>query len=419
MTGIAERVAIAEGGIRVAESPRCLLCGRPGKWLYRGLRDRMFDVPGTWSLMACPRRHLAWLNPRPIAEDLPRLYERYFTHGTAGAPEPPHRSGGIRDGEAVAGHDRAAEPPGPLGAAVDPALGPSAASRYGRTSRVPRLMKSALRLGIAWIGLAREAEALRTMTLGEVPAGRLLDVGCGDGRFLAAMRAAGWQVRGVEPDARAARAARERLGIAVHAGTLESAELPAASFDAIAMSHVIEHVSDPVATLRECRRLLAPGGRLVAITPNLASLGRRRFGPAFIHLDPPRHLHLFSAGGLRACAQQAGLAVARCRTTAREARGAWAESRLIRRHGVLPEGSPDKRRLALRVRALGFELLEHALCRVLDVGEEIVLIATAMPGAPTSPPGAMVPRPDVATAPGGGVRPPSGSGAMRELEERR
>lgn len=179
--------------------------------------------------------------------------------------------------------------------------------------------------------------------------GKLLDVGCGNGRFLAAMQELGWEVVGVEPDGQAAKVAQKQFGFSVHEGILEEIAFPGDAFDAITMKHVAEHLSDPVSTLRECQRILKKGGRLVVAVPNIESLGHRMYQEAWLHLDPPRHLFLFSSPTLRACVEQAGLQVLELRTTACSARYMRAASSLIRKNGVLPGGSPEKQSLGLRL----------------------------------------------------------------------
>ena len=205
--------------------------------------------------------------------------------------------------------------------------------------------------------------------------GRLLDVGCGNGRFLAQMRKLGWEVVGVEPDPEAVRIAKERFGLEVFQGTLEEAGFPDNSFDAITMNHVIEHVPDPIRLLAECRRVLKPGGKLVVVTPNIWSLGRRLFGEHWRGWEVPRHLFLFSPKSLRTCAERAGLVVQNLRTTSKGARFIWAASWLIRRDGKLPGGSPQRVGLWLRLEGLAFWAVEYMLCRVGPFGEEIVVEA--------------------------------------------
>ena len=70
---------------------------------------------------------------------------------------------------------------------------------------------------------------------------------------------------------------------------------------------MIEHVPDPIATLKECARLLKKGGKLVLATPNQESMSHRTFGKDWRGLEPPRHLHIFSPSSLNRALNQAGL----------------------------------------------------------------------------------------------------------------
>src|ERR1019366_8424047 len=82
-------------------------------------------------------------------------------------------------------------------------------------------------------------------------------------------------------------------------GSVEGKSYPSATFDAITLNHVIEHVPDPISTIKECSRLLKPGGKLVMFTPNAASLSHRYFKQDWRGLEPPRHLHVFSFKSMR------------------------------------------------------------------------------------------------------------------------
>lgn len=236
--------------------------------------------------------------------------------------------------------------------------------------------KKAIGKTLSRIGPIREMVELSVMTLKRLPQGKLLDVGCGNGQFLAMMQDLGWEVVGVEPDGQAVKAARACLGLSVYEGTLEEAGFPEDSFDAITMNHVIEHVWDPISTLRECRRVLKVGGRLVVITPSIWSLGARLFSKAWLPWEPPRHLFLFSPRTLQECAEQAGLRVLKLWTTARSAHWICSASYSIRRNGTLPGGLLQRQSLWLQFAGFVFQLVEYGLCWVTDAGEEIVLIAT-------------------------------------------
>ena len=107
------------------------------------------------------------------------------------------------------------------------------------------------------------------------------------------MHRRGWEAYGIEPNRALARGLSESRGLPVHAGTLD--DLPAnwGQFDAITLFHVIEHVPDPRTTLRKVATLLRPGGALLIVTPNVASIEHRLFGQYWYALQPPEHLGCF------------------------------------------------------------------------------------------------------------------------------
>src|SRR5207237_8067181 len=120
-----------------------------------------------------------------------------------------------------------------------------------------------------------------------------LEFGCGGVQFMSRRAEAGWNVGGIEPDPKAVQALRARKGFDVRASLADFGE-GAEAFDVVTMSHVIEHVTDPIGTLRSLRRILRPGGLLLITTPNAASLGSRVFGKYWRGLEPPRHLNVFT-----------------------------------------------------------------------------------------------------------------------------
>jgi SAM-dependent methyltransferase len=138
--------------------------------------------------------------------------------------------------------------------------------------------------------------------------GRLLDVGCGTGEFLAHARARGWDVVGVEPSPRAA-AQAEAHGIAVRR-TTDLAAVADGRFDAVTMWHALEHMHDPGAQLAEVRRLLAPDGCVVVAVPNHASVDAGAYGAAWYAWDVPRHLWHFTPATLGSLLTRAGFTVA-------------------------------------------------------------------------------------------------------------
>jgi len=256
----------------VRECPFCLSAHRTT--LYDGLEDRLFGAGGRWRLRRCCDCRGAYLDPRPNQALLGRLYETYYTHcGPAGPPE-----GGSRVRRL-----RRAFRNGYLNAALGYALSPA-----------PALSTLAV---AAFPGRRRKARLLVRDLPYRPGSGRLLDVGCGDGTFLVTMNWAGWIAEGLDPDPRAVATGRER-GLAVHHGTLDDVDLPAAGYDAITLSHVFEHLPRPVEALERCRALLRPGGHLWIATPNLDSPGHRRYGRDWIGIDAPRHFAIPTADSL-------------------------------------------------------------------------------------------------------------------------
>ena len=266
----------------------CPVCGSGERTvLYDELTDRVsFVAPGTWTLWRCARCGSAHLDPRPTADTMEIAYRSYHTHG---GPAPPHTA-----------------PPGLAGRLRWAFANGYLNDRYGYDfepaapvlGRVARLMPKR-----RWLADMRVRHLPR-------PPGRprLLDVGCGNGTFLRDMRDAGWDVFGIDPDPGAVEAARE-TGASVEEGLLTPETFAGQEFDAITLSHVIEHLPDPTATLSICRDLLKPGGHLWIATPNLESRGHRRFRRHWRGLEPPRHLAIYTRRSLTGLLERLGFEV--------------------------------------------------------------------------------------------------------------
>jgi SAM-dependent methyltransferase len=138
----------------------------------------------------------------------------------------------------------------------------------------------------------------RLALLDAPPGARLLDVGAGRGRFVASARSAGLDAHGIEPFH-----ARDAT---VERASIEDADFPPGSFDAIAVWHVLEHLDDPRAALSRVRAWLRPDGVLLVGVPNLQSLQARIGGERWYHLDVPRHRVHFTPAGLDALLRASG-----------------------------------------------------------------------------------------------------------------
>lgn len=195
--------------------------------------------------------------------------------------------------------------------------------------------------------------------------GRLLDVGCSDGRFLEVARDAGWEVEGVDASAMFLREAEKLVGPVVHHGTIETVNLPSERFDAINMSHLFEHVPDQRSLLRRAKELLKRGGVLAISTPNVDSVAALALRTAWVWSEPDRHTVLPSRLTLSRMLEREGFQILEARTLApgRVIGNLWT-SRLLR---VLPVGI--RRLFEQREPQLNEYLAE------LGMGEELLVVA--------------------------------------------
>jgi SAM-dependent methyltransferase len=130
--------------------------------------------------------------------------------------------------------------------------------------------------------------------------GMMLDIGCGDGSFLLAARKCGWQVQGTEYNPREAR----HRGLDV---VTDLCQIPDTSaFDCITLWHSLEHLPDPMGTLKCIRERLLPTGVLLISVPDIDGAQARVFGRRWFHLDVPRHLYHFNKTSLSALLRATG-----------------------------------------------------------------------------------------------------------------
>ena len=120
--------------------------------------------------------------------------------------------------------------------------------------------------------------------------GLLLDIGTGTGDFLSQAKQNGWQIIGVEPNEKARNIALQK-GVTYIGHT---SELEDHSVDVVTMWHVLEHVPDVNAQIKELKRLLKPAGTIVIAVPNFNSYDANYYGKFWAAYDVPRHLWHFS-----------------------------------------------------------------------------------------------------------------------------
>jgi SAM-dependent methyltransferase len=202
-----------------------------------------------FSIVRCRRCGLVYVNPRPATEDLASLYTDYHT----------------RDGKNEASWNR--------------------------------LMSHIF---------VESADILCSSRNGS-GRGRLLDVGCGYGGFIALMLERGWDAEGVDPSPTVV-AAAVRKRRRVRLGTLEEVSDGDKPYDAVTMFYVLEHLPDPMAALRKASDLLALGGTLLVRIPHTTPIVRllSPFGLGGTLYDPPFHLYDFSPAVLREMLRRTG-----------------------------------------------------------------------------------------------------------------
>jgi len=217
----------------------CTICGADNtKLLFEG-RDEWFNLPGTFPVHQCTNCGLIYINPQPSPSAIAKYYPDKYTPYQPAIVNIPSR---LKQWEL----------------------------RYSLHKRVRAIEK-------------------RTKQRG-----RVLDVGCATGNFLAALRERGWATNGIELNAKAAEYARTMQNLKVFTGTLEQATFPEESFDLIIFWDVLEHVYLPRQNLETAARLTKPGGSLIVTLPNPDSVDAKLFGGYWAGWDIPRHLQIFS-----------------------------------------------------------------------------------------------------------------------------
>jgi SAM-dependent methyltransferase len=199
------------------------------------------------------------------------------------------------------------------------------------------------------------------------PSGPVLDVGCGDGTLLRALRGRGREAVGLERSP-------GLLGERVLACDITEFDERPGQWSAVVFWHSLEHLSQPGAALDRATVLLAPGGVLVVAVPNLASWQSRCFGDRWFHLDVPRHIVHLPAGTLRERIGARGLRI--------ERESYWRGGQLLFGwlHGIvgtLP-GRPDLYSAIRRPDARPSAMPGARRAAVLGAGAAAVPLAAAM-----------------------------------------
>lgn len=251
------------------EMSRCPICRSDA-------RDATLSIPdirtrtGNWQVIVCPACDVGYVSPRPTREGIGVYYpDGYYTHRSFPT---------VADNIKIACLSR----------------------QCGFTPKVTRPHQRTAQWAAALLAHTR-IPGLPDLS----DPGSLLDVGCGSGSTMQLLELFGWRTEGVDTDPIAVCMGREQ-GMKIELGDID-VYADGQRFDVIRFWHSLEHVHDPVRTLRRARRLLNPQGYLIVGVPNRSSLSRRLFARFWHQWDVPRHLYHFSPAGLRGVLQYSGL----------------------------------------------------------------------------------------------------------------
>jgi len=322
---------VAPDGFEVVACPGC---GGTLSSPVRQGKDWVLNTPVQMTIHRCESCGLHFLNPRPRLDQLGKYYPADY-HSYQMRGEDDDVAGGIKS---LALREA-------FGA---PQLRPVGAQRALARAALFVKRGESFGFGVPWHGQ-----------------GRLLDFGCGGGKFLRRMHALGWDVMGIDFSETSVQAVRD-AGLKAIQGTLPHRELPPSSFDVITMRHALEHVPRPPVVLRAARDLLAPGGRLVIQVPNYDAWDVEYFGDAAVGLDLPRHLIHFTPQTLSAMLQREGLKPIDVRT---RARSSW-----IRKAAKNAKRGP-KHKWAMLMRSSLAARVRAKLNEASGRGNEIIAVA--------------------------------------------
>jgi ubiquinone/menaquinone biosynthesis C-methylase UbiE len=143
------------------------------------------------------------------------------------------------------------------------------------------------------------------------PPGKLLDVGCGSGAYLAYAEKLGWEVTGVDQFPHGF--TERTIHPAVKDTGLKQADFAENSFDVITMWWVIEHYQNPLEELQYIRKVIKPNGTLAISTCDIESMEARLFGRYWHHSASPEHCALFSVDTLKRILDESGFELTKVR----------------------------------------------------------------------------------------------------------
>ena len=286
----------------------CQLCGGRLDLLVKGSFDTRFGIKGTYDIVRCSKCSVIQLSPYPQSNEMEVLYKKYYNFGTL------------------------------------------------EFETYSRLRSFFFKSFIYRLWMYIDGDISFHLLTGR---GRLLDVGCNEGRGLQIYRKNGFEVEGLEPNELAAKAAIKK-GFKIYTKNLESFQ-PSDSFDVVVLSNVLEHSLHPIEMLRHTAHILKSDGQIWVSCPNVESWQRKLFGRYWINWHVPFHIVHFSQKTLTNILKETGFEIQEIR---QESPALWvAHSIIVRLFAQF--GQPTKQlrnpflvaALLILIRILFFPLL--------------------------------------------------------------
>ena len=245
---------------------KCPCCLSPDRTLgYADVQDWSFYcAAGKWNYWRCSQCSTLYLNPRPSEMSIGRAYSTYYNH-----TDDPSNSVNTTISKVIR-------------SIKNGYLNKTLSTHYGNAIALPALLYRSL----GGLGLLPR---LPFHDISQRIPGKLLDIGCGNGKLLAFAKQLGWEVTGLELDKTAASNARS-AGLNVIHGSFTAVDKIDQVFDLIICSHVLEHVHDPKSLVELSLSKLSQHGELWLQWPNPLADGLRRFGKHWRGLEAPRHI---------------------------------------------------------------------------------------------------------------------------------
>lgn len=230
--------------MRYNRKMRCKICRKRPTTYIKGLFDNRYGSPGKYNILKCPGCGFMQTSPQLKSKEISDLYTNYY----------PKRDADIHAIVTEAKH-------------------------------IPN-KKEIYQKGLTNVCHFQTKKGQK-----------VLDIGCGTCQSLLEIRKLGGEAWGLDPDRNSLSVAK-KLKLKFHCGTIYSCNFPRKYFDLITATQVLEHEINPLRFLKECKKYLKPGGKIILSFPNTDSFYRKFFGRKWIHWHVPYHLNHFGKKSL-------------------------------------------------------------------------------------------------------------------------